>query len=243
MKSLFIDKKEDLKDFSQLGYIICIAQDNPPTLDGPVHVLDWASKRAQRVCKSTFKAEILGATSGYEEAIQISRWMHEMESDVMDSPDPTRQLLAELADAGSSFCPIDALTDCKSVYDSLYGTKEPTPTDKDCILYLRWLREQLAAGIVRGLGWCCAHDMLADVLTRGMIDPGPIRMAANGWLQLKYSFLLNGTSLDTWKGLPPPKKHRPDDPIGLAFLAAVEDRSTDCSLEQFFLSLGILCLK
>jgi hypothetical protein len=215
------NKREDEKSFSQLGYIICLAEDRHDTLDGIVHVLDWASKRAQRVCKSTFKAEILGATAGYEEAIKIARWVHEMESDVMDSRDPTARLLRDLADSGSPYCPVDALTDAKSVYDSLYSTKEATPTDKDCILYIRWLREQLAAGTIRGLGWVCTHDMLADVLTKGTIDPKQIRMAANGYISLKYSYLMNGTAMCVAKGLPPAKRNKPDDPVGIAFLMNV----------------------
>ena len=139
----------------------------------------------------------------------------------MDSRDPTARLLRDLADSGSPYCPVDALTDAKSVYDSLYSTKEATPTDKDCILYIRWLREQLAAGTIRGLGWVCTHDMLADVLTKGTIDPKQIRMAANGYISLKYSYLMNGTAMCVAKGLPPAKSHKADDPVGIAFLMNV----------------------
>lgn len=112
-----------------------------------------------------------------------------------------------MTENGGFALPLDMLCDAKSLYDVVTLPREPTPTDSSALLWLCWLREQLASGVVRQWGWCSTEDMIADGLTKRMSQDA-IFQAMKGSFKSKYAILLGGKLIDSWKGAPPPKNQK-----------------------------------
>ena len=70
--------------------------------------------------------------------------------------------------------PLDAGVDARSVFDSATAQVIRTPADKQLMLHVRALREQLEEGLIDVLYWIDTEDMLPDGMTKGSIDRGPL---------------------------------------------------------------------
>ena len=70
--------------------------------------------------------------------------------------------------------PLDAGVDARSVFDSVTASQVRTPNDKQLLLHARALRELLEDKAVDVLYWFDTEDMLADGMTKGSIDRGPL---------------------------------------------------------------------
>ena len=139
-----------------------------------------------------------------EKAIKISGWIYEFEEEELS----TKEMM-ERQETGH-FLPIDVITDCNSLYDSILGEMFPKPTDETNLLRLQYLRECYQRKNLRSLSWCSTSDQMADGLTKvdDTASASLQDLMMKGDLRLGYSYLCNGVIKDAWKGLPPPKRKR-----------------------------------
>ena len=70
--------------------------------------------------------------------------------------------------------PLDAGVDARSVFDSATAQVIRTPADKQLMLHVRALREQLEDGLIDVFYWIDTEDMLPDGMTKGSIDRRPL---------------------------------------------------------------------
>lgn len=216
MSDASFNKREDPKSRSVLGWIVMLAKETgKDTLDGPVHILNWGSRRSPRVTKSTLSAEALGLTAGLEDAIKFMCWY----SEITSSKVLTTLELRDMQEKGGAPIKIDSLIDAKSLLDSVTSFTEPRPSDSGCLLWLRWIRERLEADVVRAVGWISTQGMFADVLTKpnSPVVPRLRKLMETGVLGTQYAAILGGRPLDTWKGFPAPKSQK--KPSSVQFVA------------------------
>ena len=189
------------KKRTQIGWVVVLTLDNDRQ-DNPCHLLNWPSKKATRVCKATLGAEAIGQTAGFEDALKISGWLHEIDT---PGPHTAHTLLTKQLRGG--FCySIEAYTDAYSLYQVLVSPSHPNPSDASCLLWLVWLREQLTNQAVRSAGWCSTGDMYGDGLTKVLPSQERLHELMRGEMTMRYASLRSGETIEPWKGLPPPKK-------------------------------------
>ena len=112
--------------------------------------IDWQSKRLMRTPKSTLAAETIAMVEGVESSLLIS------------------SILSEVLYNGTKTVPVEAYTDCYSLYEAAHST--PAVRDKKLRIEIAILRE----GISRSeftLQWVKTEDQLADSLTKRGSDP------------------------------------------------------------------------
>ena len=187
-------KRARSKLASQLGHLVCLC-DRAVAEGKRVHmsILEWRSQACKRVCRSTFGAETMSAIEGLEAAQYL------------------RSLLATLVtgklarhEESLNFCPVLALTDCKSLHDYLHRAGQPRlPSDRRLAIDLAALRQDLHAEVPTGtkvqaaipLRWIPTAMQMADILTKPKKSDEWWAMWEEG-IQLPFS---NGT-LNLGKG-------------------------------------------
>ena len=112
--------------------------------------IDWQSKRLTRTPKSTLAAETIAMVEGFESAYLIST------------------LLSEILNNNTKPVPVEAFTDCYSLYEAAHSTT--SVTDKRLRIEIAILREGLSRNEFT-LGWVKTDDQLADCLTKRGSDP------------------------------------------------------------------------
>ena len=152
--------------YSQLGHILIMTHRD--VLEGKEckgMVCLWRSHACPRVCRSTFAAETMSALEGIEHALAFRAMLAGAVCADGVSEKASRELL-----------PVVAVTDCKSVYDSVHRIGGPrSPSEKRLMIDLAGLRQlihaeeaqwgsQLAEG--KALRWVPTSYQLADVLTK-----------------------------------------------------------------------------
>ena len=158
-------KRARSKLASQLGHLVCLCDRG--IAEGKrvqMSILEWRSQACKRVCRSTFGAETMSAVEGLEAAQYL------------------RSLLATLVtgklakhNEALNFCPVLALTDCKSLHDYLHRAGQPRlPSDRRLAIDLAALRQDLRAEVPDGarvqaaipLRWIPTTMQMADILTK-----------------------------------------------------------------------------
>ena len=130
--------------------------------------LSWYAGKIKRVCRSTLSAEALSLQEGLDAAIYH------------------RAMLMEVYGDGSSFAPIDALTDNKSVFDALFSTS--LVDDKRLRIDISAIQESLKKDEVRSVKWCPGELQLANCLTkRGAKSNELLQVLVSGQLPGIYS--------------------------------------------------------
>ena len=171
----------DSKGRSIRGSLLFLAHDDPKNIGGTVHELSKACKTIKRVCRSTFAAELQAACGGLDEAQFAALLLHELYSPAKTTTNNTlavRQQWSELRrsfDAGKTIVPIDLLTDCRSLYDSVINLEDKKSTETNLFIHLQCLRQDFRQGRVRKFIWCSTGDMIADGLTKTSVNRDAIR--------------------------------------------------------------------
>ncbi|CAE7821075.1 KdelR [Symbiodinium sp. CCMP2456] len=158
-------KRARSKLASQLGHLVCLCDRGVAEgLRVPMSILEWRSQACKRVCRSTFGAETMSAI----EALEAAQYL--------------RSLLATLVtgkltkhEEAITFCPILALTDCKSLHDYLRRAGQPRlPSDRRLAIDLAALRQDLHAEVpgeakkqtALPMRWIPTAIQMADILTK-----------------------------------------------------------------------------
>jgi hypothetical protein len=122
----------------------------PEGLEIKAAVISWRSNKHRRVLRSTFSAELLSATTAFDEA----SW--------------TTMLFQEIVTGGQvedRKVPIDIRTDCASLVDSTRSLRIQA-TEKRLYNEIWTLREALESGELRSLEFVESSMMVADGLTK-----------------------------------------------------------------------------
>ena len=78
--------------------------------------------------------------------------------------------MASLMETGQLTPPVEAVTDARSVFDSLAATDVGTLQEGSLVLHLLSLRDRLRVGTLSKAWWSDTRDMLADGLTKGSVS-------------------------------------------------------------------------
>ena len=158
-------KRARSKLASQLGHVVCICdRDIAEGKRVPLGIVEWRSNASKRVCRSTFGAETMSAV----EALEAAQYLRALLATLVSGHLVKHEQAAE-------FCPILALTDCKSLHDFLHRAGQPRlPSDRRMAIDLAALRQDLRAEVPKGASrqkgipfrWVPTTIQMADVLTK-----------------------------------------------------------------------------
>ena len=143
-----------------------------------IHLLEMLVRHVKRVMYSTVAAELGGLIDSIESLILMQLILHQVYCGTGETSDVLLQKLAN----GGLYPPIDVLIDARSVYDNLSCTDLNIPQEASLIIHVLNIRDRIAAGTIRRLGWRDTRDMLADGLNKGSVDRVPLVRALGGLL-------------------------------------------------------------
>ena len=130
-----------------------------------VHLLDSICKSHRLTIRSSYGAELLAASHGYDDAYPTLVTLVELKYDVLKPED-----LKRYREEGGLAWNVVLTTDAESVYKSLTSRDLKTPAEKTLLGHVSWIRECLQLKLIESLQWCDTRDMTADGHTKGCID-------------------------------------------------------------------------
>ena len=138
----------NLENFgTQHGYVVLLANEN-----GQTNLVDWASRKLKRVAHSTLTAETLGVVAAVDAAIHSQNlWKHISGQEI----------------------PIDVITDCKSLVDSVRSTKPVS--EKALIPTVQSLRDRLRLREINSISHILTSENYADAMTKARSSKNKIR--------------------------------------------------------------------
>ena len=135
-----------------------------------VQPIEHVCKKQQRICRSTYAAELHSALDLTGLALLILGTLTE----VLTGAKTAIELL-DVHNSGAYPISCELFIDAKAVFDSVTAKTVKTPADKILLLHALALREHLEAGQVAKLSWIDTRDMVADALNKGCIDRSALR--------------------------------------------------------------------
>ena len=82
---------------------------------------------------------------------------------------------------------IEALTDSYSIFSYLAAQHLKLPAEKGTYYHLAYLREKLVSGIIQSYSWTDTRDMVADGLTKGVVDRSALAAMMSGTYTLQHA--------------------------------------------------------
>ena len=135
-----------------------------------VQPIEHVCKKQQRICRSTYAAELHSALDLAGLALLILGTLTEV---LTGAKNPIE--LLEIHNNGGYPVECELFIDARAVYDSVTAKVVKTPADKILLLHALALRDHLEAGQLSKLSWIDTRDMVADALNKGSIDRGALR--------------------------------------------------------------------
>ena len=157
-------RREDTTGLAMRGSIIALAEDRGADPGGICNVVDFFARRQRRVVRSTFGAETHSLADGVEVGKLIACTLAEILV-----PNSTAGSLMRLEETGLLPICLQAITDCRSLFDALKAEETQVPSESSLIMILLQLKELLRTGTLSSLVWCDTRDMVADALNKGSI--------------------------------------------------------------------------
>ena len=121
------------------------------------------------MCRATFAAELFAVLDGIGAALKVTALYEE----ILTGP-KSAATLAALQDDGKYTLEVHACTDARSVFDSVANPKAVKATEEHLLVHILKLKEFIKNGLVKGLWWVDTRDMVADGLTKGVLDRAAI---------------------------------------------------------------------
>ena len=159
-----MDNAEDVKGYGMRGLCVLRRGVNPKGIN-VVHLLDSVCKSHRLTIRSSYGAEMLAASHGYEDSYPTLVTLIELKHGVLKSEE-----LKAYREHGGFKLTATLTTDAESVYKSLTCRDLKTPAEKTLLGQVMWIRELLQLGLIESLQWCDTRDMTADGHTKGSID-------------------------------------------------------------------------
>jgi hypothetical protein len=173
-----VETVEDVKGYGMRGLCTLrrgvplshghVNKDTSPMSHGRVnlvHLLDSVSKTHRLAIRSSYSAEIVGASHGVEDAYPTIITMIELKKGIL-----TAAQLKAMNDEGSIPLKVTLTIDAESVFKSLTSLELKTPAEKTLLGHVMWIREKLHKRIISEVQWCDTRDMTADGHTKGSVD-------------------------------------------------------------------------
>ena len=166
------------------GFVILIREADAPIRTGTklkTVLLDWCSRKHTRVVRSTYIAELLTLLDAISQGVLIATAMHETMQGACGALS-----MSQLLDSGGLSMDVESCLDARAVFDSVMASPVRTPNDKLLLIHALAVREYLDRGVLKRLTWLDTLDMLADGLTKGVVErESLIRLANEGVWQLQ----------------------------------------------------------
>ena len=163
---------------SQGGFVIVAAAQDQVMSDRPFEltVIDWASRRLTRVCRSSLSAETQAAANAVDE-LEWARTVWHLMLWPFENP------LNEFAVHGAGAF---AITDAKSLYDASNSMSSGLKlSERRCAIELAMTNERLRA-MGGGWRWCNSARQLADGLTKSAARSACLDSFARGVTCLQF---------------------------------------------------------
>ena len=154
--------------------MVSASVDLPTTQAWSCVVLDWFARKHTHVVRSTFAAELHALLDAVGQAMLINLVITEM-----FGPGDSPHHLAQLQDNGKLWPALEAFIDARAVFDALAAEPVRIPTEKNLYIHLLAAKDLLRKKILRRLTWIDTLDMLADGMTKGVIDRAPLLAIGN----------------------------------------------------------------
>ena len=116
-----------------------------------VSVASWKTRKIPRVCRSVKSAETRALEDGLDEAVHTARVISEIYSGIIDLKNPDQ-------------LPVLALTDSKSLWESLHNTKQCE--EKLLRNTIAGIKELMNLKMVQSVEWVSTDNQLADCMTK-----------------------------------------------------------------------------
>ena len=155
-----------------------------------LQLVDFNSRKSQRVAKSSYAAETLSAIQGVERGTRFQEIWYEKHHRLVNS----RELLSV---SHSQLVPMDIVLDAYDLYISLVKHAIGSQTDVGMAVYISSLRQDIRSGRLRLSFWIPTNAMLADTGTK-LLDDGCVvlgelpRVISSGWFSLSDLYKVNG---------------------------------------------------
>ena len=184
-----IDKAEDEQQgYGMRGLCLCRCgeQRGDPGNRIPhttaIHMIDSICKSHRLTIRSSYGAELLAASHGFDDSYPTIITLIELTRGV---PMQAEELKGYRENGG---WPIDVtLTmDAESVYKSVTSRDLKTPTEKTLLGHICWIREALQKRLIARVQWCDTRDMIADGHTKGSVDRKGLLEAMHGRQRFQY---------------------------------------------------------
>ena len=128
-------------------------------------MLEFYSRKQKRVVRSTLGAECRALSDGVDLGKVICSAVHEL----LCGPMTTVEARDTEINGGCGV-PLEACTDARSLFETLQIQEPKAPTEVAMVFDLMALRESLECHRLSKLWWLDTRDMLADGLTKGIIN-------------------------------------------------------------------------
>ena len=132
---------------STAGRIVLLENKN----NDVVIIISWKTRKISRVCRSVKAAETRALEEGIDEAVNTARLIKEIYSGKVNLKAPDQ-------------IPVTAVTDCKSLWESLHNTKQCE--EKILRNSIASMKELVSLDMVKSISWVPTHEQLADCLTK-----------------------------------------------------------------------------
>ena len=130
-----------------------------------MHVIEFYSRKQKQVRKSTLGAEQGAMVDGINTGIVIAVAMQELLSGPLNPADAL-----DVMSGARPLLPVEAVTDAKSLFDSLARASGKTPVEETLVFGLQYLQDLQNRGLLRKSWWVDTRDMVSDALTKGVIS-------------------------------------------------------------------------
>ena len=161
--------------------IIALGDRYGPKLgDNSLQIIEFVSKKQNRVCRSTFTAELYAALDVVSLTLALTEVLTGCQS---------ASRMAEIQETGSNALEADLFLDARSVFDSISAADTKSTADRLMHIHALKLKEILAMRIANRMIWVDTRDMLCDALNEGNVSRDAIRIAcATGVWRITNAF-------------------------------------------------------
>jgi hypothetical protein len=143
-----------------------------PIVNGTYGVvpIEWVSKKQQRICRSTYSAEMHSAL----DLIGLGLVINSAFNEVMFGSQ-SAAALAQRQEEGLFAIPAEVFIDARSVWETIAAEVMKTPSDHTLLIHAKAVKQYFLQKQLKALTWIDTRDMVADALNKGIVDRVMIR--------------------------------------------------------------------
>ena len=149
----------------------------------PVHIIDFQGRGLRLVTRATFSSELFALCDTADGGILLGQIMHELQAGVT-----SKSAARDRREQGGFAIPMVLYTDAQSVYAAVVATHVKPPADKGLYQHVQYIRELLDNNVFAKLFWIDTRDMIADGLTKGVIERQLLHDTMEGAMTISHEF-------------------------------------------------------